>query len=177
MIRLIEEMHVLGVLFVLALSCCCCCCLLFCAAYRRRTGQIKSETAFGIGSTTAVDQYHPRGFARFGSSTLTLSRLLDRARGPSPATQRELMAATAEVLGPARDETKLRLRNEAMEASRGRQAREQLSAEQLPHARRQLGGERARRKEASVAAEVRLEVAVAQLAEAETEVNSAAQAK
>ena len=174
-------MHVLGVLFVLALSCCCCCCLLFCAAYRRRTGQIKSETAFGIGSTTAVDQYHPRGFARFGSSTLTLSRLLGRAigraRGPLPATQREFMAATAEALGPARDETKLRLRNEAMEASRGRQAREQLSAEQLPHARRQLGGERARRKEASAAAEARLEVAVAQLAEAETEVNSAAQAK
>ena len=174
MIRLIEEMHVLGVLFVLALSCCCCCCLLFCAAYRRRTGQIKSETAFGIGSTTAVDQYHPRGFARFGSSTLTLSRLLRRARGP---TQREIIAATAEALRSARDEIKLRLRNEAMEASRGRQAREQLSAEQLPHARRQLGGEQARRKEASAAAKARLEAAAAQLAEAETEVNSAAQAK
>ena len=145
-------MHVLGVLIVLALICCCCCCLLFCAAYRRRTGQIKSETAF-------------------------LSRLLSRARGPSPATQRELMAATAKALGPARDETKLSLRNEAMEASRGRQAREQLSAEQLPHARRQLGGEQARRKEASAAAKARLEAAAAQLAEAETEVNSAAQAK
>ena len=45
----------------------------------------------------------------------------------------------------------------------------------LPRARQQLGGERARRGEASAAARVRLEAALAQLAEAEAETTAAAQ--
>ena len=54
---------------------------------------------------------------------------------------------------------------------------EQLPAEQLSHAQGQLSGERVRRGEASAAAKAQLEAAAAQLAAAEKEANTAAQAR
>ena len=54
---------------------------------------------------------------------------------------------------------------------------EQLPAEQLSHTQGQLSGERVRRGEASAAAKAQLEAAAAQLAAAEKEANTAAQAR
>lgn len=104
-------------------------------------------------------EYHPRGVARWGARARLMRQDANDPRYNGKGATPEQRALVAAAATGARETI---------------QTTEVLNTEQLVAARKQLGGKRTQRRAASAAANLQLEAATAQLAQAEVEIAAAA---